>query len=526
MVTWRQYSNTPNYHSMILPVILAGGSGSRLWPLSRELYPKQFLNIAGEQSMLQQTLQRLQGLEDYLTDSKCAAPFIICNEEHRFIAAEQARSANIQHSGILLEPVGRNTAPAIALAALQALGKSTNNEQDASDPILLVLAADHHIANTSEFQQVISRGVDYAKQGKLVTFGITPNAPETGYGYIKQGEPLSPLVQADSRITEQSTHHAYTIDCFVEKPDKATAEEYIRSEQYLWNSGMFMFKASRYLEELSQHHPEILAACQLALSKQNTDLDFIRIDAEAFKNSPSDSIDYAVMEKTSHATVIPMDVGWNDIGSWSAIWDVSDKDEHNNVIEGDVLTVDSQHNYIHAENKLVATVGVDNLIIVETKDAILVANKDKVQGVKSIVSQLNQAGRTEHIHHREVFRPWGKYDVVDLGKRDKVKRITVKAGHKLSLQMHHHRAEHWVVVAGTAKVINNEKTYLVEEDQSTYIPLGHIHSLENPGDSPLEMIEVQTGSHLSEDDIIRYQDSYGRDVRNQQASSSQNNKSK
>lgn len=509
MVTWRQYSNTPNYHSMILPVILAGGSGSRLWPLSRELYPKQFLNIAGEQSMLQQTLQRLQGLEDYLTDSKCAAPFIICNEEHRFIAAEQARSANIQHSGILLEPVGRNTAPAIALAALQALGKSTNNEQDASDPILLVLAADHHIANTSEFQQVISRGVDYAKQGKLVTFGITPNAPETGYGYIKQGEPLSPLVQADSRITEQSTHHAYTIDCFVEKPDKATAEEYIRSEQYLWNSGMFMFKASRYLEELSQHHPEILAACQLALSKQNTDLDFIRIDAEAFKNSPSDSIDYAVMEKTSHAAVIPMDVGWNDIGSWSAIWDVSEKDEHNNVIEGDVLTVDSQHNYIHAENKLVATVGVDNLIIVETKDAILVANKDKVQGVKSIVSQLNQAGRTEHIHHREVFRPWGKYDVVDLGKRDKVKRITVKAGHKLSLQMHHHRAEHWVVVAGTAKVINNEKTYLVEEDQSTYIPLGHIHSLENPGDSPLEMIEVQTGSHLSEDDIIRWLGSSG-----------------
>ncbi|PMH23619.1 mannose-1-phosphate guanylyltransferase/mannose-6-phosphate isomerase [Vibrio lentus] len=511
---------------MILPVILAGGSGSRLWPLSRELYPKQFLNIAGEQSMLQQTLQRLQGLEDYLTDSKCAAPFIICNEEHRFIAAEQARSANIQHSGILLEPVGRNTAPAIALAALQTLGKSTNNEQDASDPILLVLAADHHIANTSEFQQVISRGVDYAKQGKLVTFGITPNAPETGYGYIKQGEPLSPLVQADSRITEQSLHHAYAIDCFVEKPDKVTAEEYIRSEQYLWNSGMFMFKASRYLEELSQHHPEILAACQLALSKQNTDLDFIRIDAEAFKNSPSDSIDYAVMEKTSHAAVIPMDVGWNDIGSWSAIWDVSDKDEHNNVIEGDVLTVDSQHNYIHAENKLVAMVGVENLIIVETKDAILVANKDKVQGVKSIVSQLNQAGRTEHVHHREVFRPWGKYDVIDLGKRDKVKRITVKAGHQLSLQMHHHRAEHWVVVAGTAKVTNDEKTYLVEEDQSTYIPLGHIHSLENPGDSPLEMIEVQTGSHLSEDDIIRYQDSYGRDVRNQQADSSQNNKSK
>lgn len=511
---------------MIVPVILAGGSGSRLWPLSRELYPKQFLNIAGEQSMFQQTLQRLQGLDEYLTDSNCDAPLIICNEEHRFIAAEQARAANIQHSGILLEPVGRNTAPAIALAALQAITKSSHHTQSASDPILLVLAADHHIAKTSEFQQTVSRGVDYAKQGKLVTFGITPSAPETGYGYIKQGKPLSSPRQVDTNTIKQSVDLAYAIECFVEKPDRATAEQYIGSGQYLWNSGMFMFKASRYLEELAEHHPEILAACKLALTKQNTDLDFIRIDAEAFKSSPSDSIDYAVMEKTSHAAVIPMDVGWNDIGSWSAIWDVSEKDEHNNVIEGDVLTVDSQHNYIHAENKLVATVGVDNLIIVETKDAILVANKDKVQGVKSIVSQLNQAGRTEHLHHREVFRPWGKYDVIDLGKRDKVKRITVKPGHKLSLQMHHHRAEHWVVVAGTAKVTNDEKTYLVEEDQSTYIPLGHIHSLENPGDLPLEMIEVQTGSYLSEGDIIRYQDSYGRDVRNQQADSSQSNKSK
>lgn len=404
--------------------------------------------------------------------------------------------------------------------------KSHDTKGEAADPILLVLAADHHIAKTSEFQQSINRGVDYAKQGKLVTFGITPNAPETGYGYIKQGQPLISSLQLETNTTDQPTHYAYDIECFVEKPDKATAEAYIRSEQYLWNSGMFMFKASRYLEELTEHHPEILAACKLALAKQNTDLDFIRIDAEAFKSSPSDSIDYAVMEKTSHAAVIPMDVGWNDIGSWSAIWDVSDKDEHNNVIEGDVLTVDSQHNYIHAENKLVATVGVDNLIIVETKDAILVADKDKVHGVKSIVSQLSQAGRTEHIHHREVFRPWGKYDVIDLGKRDKVKRITVKAGHQLSLQMHHHRAEHWIVVAGTAKVTNDEKTYLVEEDQSTYIPLGHIHCLENPGEIPLEMIEVQTGSHLSEDDIIRYQDSYGRDVRSEQASSSQNKKSK
>lgn len=493
---------------MILPVILAGGSGSRLWPLSRELYPKQFLNIAGEQSMLQQTLLRLQGLEAHLNNAECAAPFIICNEEHRFIAAEQARSANIQHSGILLEPIGRNTAPAIALAALQALGHPNSNQHNESDPILLVLAADHHIAKTAEFQQIVGRGVKYAKQGKLVTFGITPNAPETGYGYIRQGKPFS--------------KYAYAIECFVEKPDLATAEQYIDSGQYLWNSGMFMFKASRYLEELAKHHPQILEACKLALAKQNTDLDFIRIDAEAFKSSPSDSIDYAVMEKTSDAAVIPMDVGWNDIGSWSAIWDVSDKDEHNNVLEGDVLTIDSQYNYIHAENKLVATVGVDNLIIVETKDAILVANKDKVQGVKSIVSQLNQADRTEHVHHREVFRPWGKYDVIDLGKRDKVKRITVKPGHKLSLQMHHHRAEHWVVVAGIAKVTNNERTYLIEEDQSTYIPLGHVHSLENPGDSPLEMIEVQTGSHLSEDDIIRYQNSYRR---GEQSGSPQINKS-
>ncbi|MFM2643996.1 mannose-1-phosphate guanylyltransferase/mannose-6-phosphate isomerase [Vibrio chagasii] len=493
---------------MILPVILAGGSGSRLWPLSRELYPKQFLKIAGEQSMLQQTLLRLQGLDANFSNAECAAPFIICNEEHRFIAAEQARSANIEHSGILLEPVGRNTAPAIALAALQALNHTRCNQQNESDPILLVLAADHHIAKTAEFQKTVARGVEYARQGKLVTFGITPNVPETGYGYIKQGEPLS--------------HHAFAIECFVEKPDLATAEQYISSEQYLWNSGMFMFKASRYIEELAKHHPQILEACKNALEKQNTDLDFIRIDAEAFKCSPSDSIDYAVMEKTSDAAVIPMDVGWNDIGSWSAIWDVSDKDAHNNVIEGDVLTVDSQYNYIHAENKLVATVGVENLIIVETKDAILVANKDKVQGVKSIVSQLNQADRTEHVHHREMFRPWGKYDVIDLGKRDKVKRITVKPGHKLSLQMHHHRAEHWVVVAGVAKVTNDEKTYLVEEDQSTYIPLGHIHSLENPGDTPLEMIEVQTGSHLSEDDIIRYQDSYGR---SEQSSSPQINKS-
>ncbi|MEZ9046322.1 mannose-1-phosphate guanylyltransferase/mannose-6-phosphate isomerase [Vibrio cyclitrophicus] len=504
---------------MILPVILAGGSGSRLWPLSRELYPKQFLSIAGEHSMLQQTLQRLHGLEKFVVDTNCDAPFIICNEEHRFIAAEQVRSAELQHSGILLEPVGRNTAPAIALAALQALGNSTDNKTNDSDPILLVLAADHHIAKTLEFQQAVSRGVEYAEQGKLVTFGITPSSPETGYGYIKQGLPISSINQAnnsttatDNKTTEQPVHHAYTIECFIEKPDKSTAESYVSSEQYLWNSGMFMFKASRYLEELAEHHPRILTACKRALAKQNTDLDFIRIDAEAFKHSPSDSIDYAVMEKTSHAAVIPMDVGWNDIGSWSAIWDVSDKDEHNNVIEGDVLTVDSQYNYIHSENKLVATVGVDNLIIVEAKDAILVADKNKVQGVRSIVNQLHQAGRTEHLQHREVFRPWGKYDVVDLGKRDKVKRITVKPGHKLSLQMHHHRAEHWVVVAGTAKVTNNDKTYLIEEDHSTYIPLGHIHSLENPGRLPLEMIEVQTGSHLSEDDIIRYQDSYGREV--------------
>ncbi|MDN3616545.1 mannose-1-phosphate guanylyltransferase/mannose-6-phosphate isomerase [Vibrio gallaecicus] len=514
---------------MILPVILAGGSGSRLWPLSRELYPKQFLSIAGEQSMLQQTLARLDGLDDHFLDLKCHAPLIICNEEHRFIAAEQIRSTGSIHSHIVLEPLGRNTAPAIALAALYAIQDSqleieagTSSEQvksaghgqnslDDRDPILLVLAADHHISDVAAFQQAISHGVDYANIGKLVTFGITPDKPETGYGYIKQGKVLQDKVFSQLSLSNPSgAQQAFSIEQFVEKPNKETAEHYLSSGEYLWNSGMFMFKASQYLEELEKYQPDILRACKQSFSKRTSDLDFIRIDSKAFARSPSDSIDYAVMEKTQHAAVIPMDAGWNDIGSWSAIWDVSDKDKNNNVIEGDVLTVDSQHNYIHAENKLVATVGVDNLIIVETKDAILVADKEKVQGVKSIVEQLNQSERTEHKHHREVFRPWGKYDVVDLGKRDKVKRITVKAGHKLSLQMHHHRAEHWVVVAGTAKVTNNDETYLIGEDQSTYIPLGHIHSLENPGTIPLEMIEVQTGHYLSEDDIVRYQDHYGR----------------
>ncbi|NOH95707.1 mannose-1-phosphate guanylyltransferase/mannose-6-phosphate isomerase [Vibrio sp. 99-70-13A1] len=514
---------------MILPVILAGGSGSRLWPLSRELYPKQFLTIAGEQSMLQQTIARLDGLDKHFLNLKCHDPLIICNEEHRFIAAEQIRAAGAKHSDIVLEPFGRNTAPAIALAAFYAVHQSqpkveigttaaesksaTQNPNDLSnnEPTLLVLAADHHISDVAAFQRAISSGVDYADIGKLVTFGITPGTPETGYGYIKQGKALQGTPDSQrSASSETQANQAFAIDQFVEKPDKKTAENYLSSGEYLWNSGMFMFKASQYLEELRKHQPEILRACEQAFSKRTSDLDFVRIDSEAFELSPSVSIDYAVMEKTQHAAVIPMNAGWNDIGSWSAIWDVSDKDTNNNVIEGDVLTVDSQQNYIHAENKLVATVGVNNLIIVETKDAILVADKDKVQGVKSIVEQLNQSDRTEHKHHREVFRPWGKYDVVDLGKRDKVKRITVKAGHKLSLQMHHHRAEHWVVVAGTAKVTNNDETYLVGEDQSTYIPLGHIHSLENPGIIPLEMIEVQTGHYLSEDDIVRYQDHYGR----------------
>ncbi|WP_351078889.1 mannose-1-phosphate guanylyltransferase/mannose-6-phosphate isomerase [Shewanella sp. CAL98-MNA-CIBAN-0140] len=469
---------------MILPVIMAGGNGSRLWPLSRELYPKQFLTVAGELSMLQQTAARLTGMEHH-------APLLICNEEHRFIAAEQIRLGGFAHSGIILEPIGRNTAPAIALAALQAL---KNAEQD-EDPILLVLAADHLIEDPSAFQTSVSKALPFAKDGKLVTFGIVPTAPETGYGYIKAGQ-----TQGD----------AFTVAQFVEKPDLSTAQGYLASGDYYWNSGMFLFKASRYLEELKKYSPQILLACEESMQESTADMDFVRVNIEAFQRCPDDSIDYAVMEKTDSSMVIPMDAGWSDVGSWSALWEVSEKDENNNVIKGDVISVNSANNYLHSNNKLIAVVGIDNLVVVETKDAILVAHKEQVQDVKTIVNHLKAVGRTEHKIHREVYRPWGKYDSLDIGNRDQVKRITVKPGAKLSIQMHHHRAEHWIVVSGTAKVTNGDKTILLTENESTYIPIGQVHALENPGVLPLELIEVQSGSYLGEDDIVRFEDRYGR----------------
>ncbi|WP_157581943.1 mannose-1-phosphate guanylyltransferase/mannose-6-phosphate isomerase [Shewanella woodyi] len=469
---------------MITPVIMAGGNGSRLWPLSRALYPKQFLSVTGDKSMLQQTVARLTGMEH-------ASPVLICNEEHRFIAAEQMRLGNYEHGGIILEPVGRNTAPAIALAALQAF----NNAVDGEEPILLVLAADHLIENEQAFKESVTNALPFAESGKLVTFGIVPTTPETGYGYIKSG------VQDGN---------AYSVSEFVEKPDLATAKEYLASKNYYWNSGMFLFKASRYLEELEIFSPGMLDVCRRAIAEPAQDLEFIRVDKEVFATCPDDSIDYAVMEKTTAAMVVPMDAGWSDVGSFAALWDVAEKDQHQNVIKGDVITADSSNNYIYAENKLVATVGVDNLVIVETKDAILVANKDKVQDVKDIVNELKKSGRSEFKLHREVYRPWGKYDSIDIGRRDQVKRITVKPGAKLSIQMHHHRAEHWIVVSGTAKVTNGDETILLTENESTYIPIGQVHALENPGVLPLELIEVQSGSYLGEDDIVRFEDRYGR----------------
>lgn len=469
---------------MITPIIMAGGTGSRLWPLSRELYPKQFLTVTGEQSMLQQTVARLSGLEHM-------APVLICNEEHRFIAAEQMRIGGFAHSGIILEPVGRNTAPAIALAALQAV----NNAAEGEEPILLVLAADHVIQNITAFESAVQNALPFAESNQLVTFGIVPTAPETGYGYIRSGE---------------QSGNAFTVSEFVEKPNLATAQKYLSSGNYYWNSGMFLFKASRYLEELAKFSPEILDICKQAIAVPEQDLEFIRVNKAIFETCPDDSVDYAVMEKSQNVVVVPMDAGWSDVGSFSALWEVSAKDKNQNVIKGDVIAVDSSNNYIYAENKLVSTVGVDNLVIIETKDAILVANKDQVQNVKTIVKKLKDAGRTEYKIHREVYRPWGKYDSIDFGKRDQVKRITVKPGEKLSIQKHHHRSEHWIVVSGTASVLNGDKTILVTEDESTYIPLGTIHALENPGKIPLEMIEVQTGSYLGEDDIVRFEDRYGR----------------
>lgn len=468
---------------MLYPVIMAGGNGSRLWPLSRQLNPKQFLPLAdAEFSMLQATIRRLEGLET-------ALPRLICNEQHRFLAAEQLRTLGMEQAKILLEPMGRNTAPAIALAALQVCAES-------EDPILLVLAADHLIGDVAAFHSRIQVALPLAAAGKLVTFGIVPTHPETGYGYIEKG----------SAFCEDG----FAVKRFVEKPDLVTAEDYLASGRYFWNSGMFMFRAKRYLEELQLFRPDILEACQKALDGGAQDLHFTRVDQAAFAACPEDSIDYAVMEKTEDAVMVPLDAGWNDIGSWSALWDVGSKDAEGNVFKGDVIGQGVRNSYVHAENRLVAAVGVENLIVVETKDAVLVAHKNQIQDVKKIVERIKKDGRQEHVYHREVYRPWGLYDSIDMGHRYQVKRITVNPGAKLSVQMHHHRAEHWIVVSGTAKVTNGEKTYLVTENQSTYIPVGQVHALENPGVIPLELIEVQSGTYLGEDDIVRIEDIYGR----------------
>lgn len=465
----------------MIPVIISGGTGTRLWPLSRKNKPKQFLSLFGEYSLFQNTLSRLSGLQDI--DS----PLIVCNTEHRFMVAEQLQEIDIAAKDIILEPCARNTAPAIALAALRAI----ENDKDA---VLLVLAADHVIQNIPAFHKAIEQAKKHAEQDKLVTFGIQPQSAHTGYGYIEAGKKDQPS----------------EVKRFIEKPELSTAESYLAAGNFFWNSGMFMFKASAYLDELQQHSPEMLSACKASLEKSVIDLDFIRVETESFEHSPSDSIDYAVMEKTTKAFVVPLDAGWSDVGSWSSLWEAFPQDENNNVIIGDVIT-DSVHNsYIHSENRLFTVLGLDDVVVVETHDAIMVAHKDQAQEVKKIVEALNKQERKEVLTHRKCYRPWGSYDSVDYGERFQVKRITVNPGASLSLQMHYHRAEHWVVVSGTAEVTRDDEVILLGENESTFIPLGSVHRLRNPGRVPLEIVEVQSGSYLEEDDIIRLQDNYNR----------------
>ena len=470
---------------MITPVILSGGSGTRLWPLSRKLHPKQLLPLLNKTSLLQDTINRLQGL-------KALEPtVVICNEEYRFMVAEQARTTSVGASAIILEPIGRNTAPAIALAAFNAV-------QTNEDAVLLVLPADHDIKNVDEFHAAIDSGLEQALNNHFVTFGIVPDSPETGYGYIKaSGSP--------------GVNEVAAIDQFVEKPDFETATKYLAEGGYYWNSGMFMFKASEYLKALQTFSPEIYEASHNAINVAERDLDFIRVGVEEFKACPSDSIDYAVMEKVSNAVVIPIDIGWSDVGSWSALHEIGDKDQYGNILIGDVESVSTKNSYVRSEHKLVTTLGVEDLIIVDTDDALLVANKDQVQGIKEIVETLSKADREEVVLHKRVCRPWGCYQGIDHSDRFQVKRITVNPGAVLSLQMHHHRAEHWIVVNGTAKVTKGDDVFTLSENESTYIPLGTKHRLENIGKIPLELIEVQTGSYLGEDDIVRFDDVYGRE---------------
>ncbi|WP_447553446.1 mannose-1-phosphate guanylyltransferase/mannose-6-phosphate isomerase [Vreelandella sp. EE22] len=479
---------------MILPVILSGGSGSRLWPVSREYYPKQFLNLhRDDASLLQETALRLEGVA-------CSGePLIVCNEEHRFLVAEQMQQIGFRQCQIILEPCGRNTAPALALAALTA----SLTHPDAE---LLVMPADHVIKDTRAFAQAIEQGLELSHEGRLVTFGITPTTPHTGYGYIKRGQALS---------------QGFAVEAFVEKPEMTAAEQYLQSGDYLWNSGIFLFKAESFLAALAEHAPDILKSCQAAFEARTQDMDFLRIDEALFAECRSESIDYAVMEHTRQAAVVPMSPGWSDIGAWDALHELRAAQDpvNGNAVHGDVLLQDTRNSLVYSDSRLVAAVGVNNLVIVETDDAVLVVDRHHAQDTKHIVSALKAAGRKECQSHQQVYRPWGHYRTLALTESFQVKEIMVKPGAALSLQMHHHRAEHWVVVQGTARVVQGEspgdtaslRSFLLSEDQSTYIPLGTVHRLENPGVIPLKLIEVQTGSYLGEDDIVRYNDKYGRE---------------
>ena len=461
----------------ICAVVMAGGSGTRLWPLSRAAHPKQFLSLYNEETMLQSTVKRLDGLDINST-------IIMCNEKHRFFVAEQLREID-RLGTIILEPEGRNTAPAITLAAL-----AVND-----DPLLLILAADHVIQNDDAFIEAVTAAIPLAEAGKLVTFGIIPNKPDTGYGYIKKGDEIG---------------GGFKVEEFIEKPGLDLAREFICSDRYYWNSGMFLVRASRYLEELKKFSPDIYEACELSMENIQKDLDFLRVNSKRFEACPSESIDIAVMEKTEDAVVVPMNAVWCDIGSWSSLWEISEKDENGNSTHGDVMLDATKNSYIKTDGKLVAAIGVNDLVIVSTKDVVMVAHKNSVHDVKKIVRKLKNDSRSEWELHREVYRPWGKYDSIDNGERYQAKRITVRPGAKLSVQMHHHRAEHWIVVSGTAKVTNGDNEFLLSENESTYIPIGAVHALENQGKIDLELIEVQSGSYLGEDDIVRFEDIYGR----------------
>jgi mannose-1-phosphate guanylyltransferase/mannose-6-phosphate isomerase len=478
---------------MLIPVILSGGSGTRLWPLSRELYPKQLLPLVGSHTMLQQTARRVEGIADV------GAPIVVCNESHRFMVAEQLQQIGGRPAAIILEPVGRNTAPAVAVAALAALTPALTRRRERGedeDPILLVLPADHVIRDVESFRQSVRDGLAAATAGQLVTFGVVPDRPETGYGYIRKARGEGP---------------AYRVAEFVEKPDLATAVRYVQSGEYFWNSGMFMFRARAFLAELRKHAPAMLSACEDAVAAAKRDLDFTRLAAETFGACPSDSIDYAVMEKTADAVVVPLDAGWSDVGSWSALQDALPRDASGNVTSGDVITEGTTGSYLHSTSRLIAAVGLTDHVVVETKDAVLVAPRDRVQDVKALVNQLKAQGRYESSLHREVFRPWGSYDSIDSGDRFQVKRLVVKPGASMSLQLHHHRAEHWIVVSGTARITRGEETFLLGENESTFIPMGTKHRIENPGKVTLHIIEVQSGSYLGEDDIVRFEDVYGRE---------------